>query len=42
MIEEKISLYFTLGKMNKTRNYFLEKIKQRNLMSKKHKQICLA
>ena len=29
-----------LKNMNETRNYFLEEIEQKELMSKKHKTVC--
>ena len=31
---------FTLKTIDETRNYFLEEIKQNELMSKKHKKVC--
>ena len=31
---------FILKNMDETRNYFLEKIKQNELMSRKHKKVC--
>ena len=37
MVEENISQEFILKNIDKTKNYFLEKIKQNELMSKKHK-----
>ena len=40
MTEEKISQEFILKKRDKTRYYFLEQIKQYELISKKHKKIC--
>ena len=40
MFEEKISEEFRLKNIDETRNYFLEEIKQNELMSKKHKKIC--
>ena len=40
MVEENISQEFRLKNVDETRNYFLEEIKQNELMSKKHKKIC--
>ena len=40
MVEENISQEFLLKNIDQTRNYFLEKIKQDEFMSKKHKKIC--
>ena len=40
MTEEKINQEFILKKRDKTRYYFLEQIKQYELISKKHKKIC--
>ena len=37
MVEETISQEFRLKKLDETRNYFIEKIKQNELISKKHK-----
>ena len=37
MVEENISQEFRLKNIDETRNYFLEEIKQKKLMSKKHK-----
>ena len=37
MTEENISQEFRLKNMDEARNYFLEEIKQNELMSKKHK-----
>ena len=42
MTKEKISLEFGLKKIDDTRNYFLEEIKQNELRSKKHKKVCRA
>ena len=39
MAEENISQEFILKNINKTRNYFLEEIKQNELISKKHKKV---
>ena len=41
MAEENISQEFRLKNIDETRNYFLEEIKQNELMSKKHKKISL-
>ena len=40
MVEEKISQEFRLKNIDETRNYFLEEIKQNELMSRKHKKVC--
>ena len=40
MAEENISQEIRLKNTDETRNYFLEKIKQNELMSKKHKKVC--
>ena len=40
MAEENVSQEFRLKNIDETRNYFLEKIEQNQLMSKKHKKIC--
>ena len=40
MVEENISQEFLLKNIDQTRNYFLEKIKQDEFISKKHKKIC--
>ena len=40
MLEEKKSQEFRLKKIDEARNYFLEEIKQNELMSKKHKKVC--
>ena len=39
MVEENISQGFRLKNINETRNYFLEEIKQNELMSRKHKKV---
>ena len=39
MSEENINQEFRLKNIDETRNYFLEKIKQNELMSKKHKKV---
>ena len=38
-IENKIQ-EFILKNIDKTRNYFLEEIEQKELMSRKHKKVC--
>ena len=38
MVEENISQEFTLQNIDETRSYFLEEIKQNELMSRKHKK----
>ena len=40
MSEENIGQEFRLKYINETRNYFLEKIKQNELIIKKHKTVC--
>ena len=40
MVEENIGQEFRLKNVDETRNYFLEKIKQNILMSKKDKKVC--
>ena len=40
MAEENISQEFRLKNIDEARNYFLEEIKQNELMSKKHKNTC--
>ena len=40
MVEENISQEFRLKNVDETRNYFLEEIKQNELMSRKHKKFC--
>ena len=40
MVEGYISQEFRLKNIDETRNYFLEEIKQNEMMSKKHKKIC--
>ena len=40
MVEENISQEFRLKNLDETKNYFLEEIKQNELMSKKHKKVC--
>ena len=40
MVEENISQGSRLKNKDETRNYFLEEIKQNELMSRKHKKVC--
>ena len=40
MAEESISQEFRLKNMDETRNNLIEKIKQNELISKKHKKVC--
>ena len=40
MVEEIISQEFRLKKIDETRNYFFEEIKQSELMCNKHKKVC--
>ena len=40
MAEENISQEFRLKNTGKTKNYFLEEIKQNKLISRKHKKVC--
>ena len=40
MVEENLSQEFRFKNINGTRKYFLEEIKQNELMSKKHKMVC--
>ena len=40
MTEENISQEFRLKNIDETKSYFLEEIKQNELMSKKHKTVC--
>ena len=40
MAGEKISQEFRSKEIDKTRNYFIEDIKQNELISKKHKKVC--
>ena len=39
MVEEKISQKFRLKNIDEARNYFLEEIKQGELMNKKHRKV---
>ena len=41
MVEENIIQEIRLKNIDKTRNYFLEEIEQNELMSKKHRRICI-
>ena len=41
MAEENISQKFRLEKIDETRNYFIEEIKQNKLISKTHKIVCI-
>ena len=38
MAKQNVSIDFRLKKIDETRNYLLEKIKQNDLMSQKHKK----
>ena len=40
MVEEKLSQKLRLENINKTRNYFFEEIKQKDLMSRRRKTFC--
>ena len=40
MTEENIGEEFRLKEIDKTRNYFVEEIKQNKLIIKKHKNVC--
>ena len=40
MFEENISQEFRLKNIDERRNYFIEEIKQNELMSKKDKKVC--
>ena len=40
MVEETICQEFRLKNIEEKRNYFLEEIKQYELMSKRHKKVC--
>ena len=40
MPKDSISQEFGLNNIDETRNYFLEEIKQNDLMNKKHKKVC--
>ena len=41
MAEEKISQEFRLKNLNETKNYFVEDIEQNELISTKHKNVCM-
>ena len=40
MVEENTSQEFILKNIDETRNYFIEDIKQNELLFKKHKKVC--
>ena len=40
MTKENISQEFRLKNIDETRTYFIEKLKQNELISKKHKKVC--
>ena len=40
MVEENIRQEFRLKNKDEARNYFLEEIKQNELMSRKHRKVC--
>ena len=40
MFEENITQEFRLKNIDETENYFLEKLKQNELMSRKHRKVC--
>ena len=40
MVEENISQEFKWKNIDEARSYFVEEIKQNDLMSKKHKKVC--
>ena len=40
MAKENISQEFRLKEIDKTRNYFIEEIKQKELVCKKNKKVC--
>ena len=40
MVQEGISQEFRLKNIDETKHYFLEKIEQNELMSRKHKKVC--
>ena len=40
MAEKSISQKFRLKEIDKTRSYFIQEIKQNELLSKKHKKFC--
>ena len=41
MVEENVSQEFRLKNIEKTRNYFVEKMEQNELMSNKHRKGCI-
>ena len=41
MVQENIRQEFTLKNIDETRNYFIEEINRNELMSKKHKYVCI-
>ena len=41
MVEENISQEFRLKNIDETRNYLIEEINRNELMSKKHKKVCI-
>ena len=41
MVEENVSQEFRLKNLEKTRNYFVEKMEQNELMSNKHRKGCI-
>ena len=40
IVEENISQEFRLKNIDETRNYFIEDMKQNELLLKKHKKVC--
>ena len=42
MVEEHVSQEWRLKNADETQNYFLEEVKQMQLMSNKHKKVCTA
>ena len=42
MAKENISQELRLKNIDETRNYFIEEIKQNEMMSKKHKKVCVS
>ena len=42
MVEEKISQEFRLKNIDETRSYFPEEIEKNELMSRKHKKVCIS
>ena len=41
MVEKNMSQIFRLKNIGETRNYFLEEIKQNELITRKHKEVCI-